>query len=176
MSATFPIVFDDSTKPEATRGRVARSRLLAAANGDMANGAATRSAAATRSSQGVYEKEVLKIKSYPEVKVDTVKKCRKVLGKKICVNVPQGYRRTGTLSVYLVVTYPKGFEREVRACAVGALSTAVIAGLASGNFAAAINALKPALTACLTAKGSQAAGRTNVKFVRRTTHTPWKKI
>lgn len=128
------------------------------------------------STEGRYEKEVLRISEYPEFKKTTVKKCKKVLGKKVCINWPQLWKRTGRTSFFLVVTYPKGFEKDIRQCAEAALTAAVLAALATGDVSAAIAVFEAAMTACLTKKGSEAVGKFKVKFDKRVTHSKWKKV
>lgn len=129
-----------------------------------------------RVGEGRYEKEVLKISDYPEFKKTTVKKCKKAFGKKICINWPQLWKRSGRISIFLVITYPKEFEKDIRDCVGFALTAAVLAALATGNLALAASTLKTALTTCLTKKGSGAIGKINVDFDTRTTHSAWKKV
>ena len=136
----------------------------------------TRAIRAAAAGTKIYEKEVLTIKDWPEIKRTTVKKCKKVLGKKVCVNWPQLWKRTSRLSVFLVITYPTGFDKDVKECAVLSLTAAILAMIASGNPAAAQTAFTTAFKACLVKKGSEVADRVRVKFDTRKVEGAWRQI
>jgi hypothetical protein len=122
------------------------------------------------------ELELLRIKGWPEFKKTTVKKCKKVLGKKVCINWPQLWKRESRLSVFLVVSYPSELENDVKECLNTALTAAILALLASGNFAGAWALFVSLLEACLTAKGADAIGRIGGKFELRKVEGDWRKI
>lgn len=132
--------------------------------------------AAAKATQGRYEKEVLRIRDWPEVKKTTVKKCRKILGQQVCINWPQLWKRTSRLSVFLVITFPKGLEKDVKACAALALTGAVMALVATGNLKAAAATFEGLLKACLAKKASEAAGKCKVSFDSRKVPGKWKKV
>lgn len=132
--------------------------------------------AAGKATQGRYEKEVLRIRDWPEVKKTTVKKCTKILGKTVCINWPQLWKRTSRLSVFLVITFPKGFEKDVKACAALALTGAVMTLVSTGNLKAAAAAFEGLLKACLAKKASEAAGKCKVSFDSRKVPGKWKKV
>jgi hypothetical protein len=119
---------------------------------------------------------LFKIRNWPEFKVETKKQCRKVFGRKICVNLPQAFQRNCELMAIATISHPSAssIRRKIENCARQAVAAGVVAGIISGNLAAAAAALKGYLITCLSNSGVSEASRITVKVRTETKCGKWK--
>ena len=119
---------------------------------------------------------LFKMKNWPEFKVTVEKKCKWVLGKRICVNVPRAFQRTCVLEAFAIVSHPQAesIRGDIIGCVRTAVATGAVAGVLTGNVAAAVVSLKGALVTCLTAKGRSQLNKLAVKITTETACGEWK--
>ncbi|UUO04966.1 hypothetical protein M4951_16425 [Blastopirellula sp. J2-11] len=119
---------------------------------------------------------LFKVKNWPEFKVEMKKKCRRVLGRKICVNVPQAYQRNCELKAFAEIKLPSAnqVKRKIESCVKKAVAAGVLAGIYTGNIAAATAALKLSLQACLKSEGVQSLNQLSVKVRTEKKCGKWK--
>ncbi len=85
--------------------------------------------------------DIASIHGWPEFKTELKEECVKVLGKKICVEIPQLFTRMCHRKVYAELSYPKDFadtvKNDIIDCAKIAAIAAVAAAIATGAAGAA---------------------------------------
>lgn len=120
--------------------------------------------------------DLFKIKNWPEFKVETTKQCRKVFGKKVCINVPQAFQRNCELEAFAEISHPDSdtIRASIEDCARQAVAAGVLTGIYTGNIATATAALKTYLQACLAAKGTEHLSQLSVTIRTETKCGPWK--
>jgi hypothetical protein len=119
-----------------------------------------------------------KIGNIPQVKTEWENKCVRILGRRICTKVPVLYRRTCTMVVEAEVCWPgdKDIIGAIEDCAKQALAAGVLAGLLTGNLAAATATFTQYLKSCLTSKGIAAASRIRAGLRHHNQCPPWTRV
>ena len=116
--------------------------------------------------QKCYETVVLSAKVWPEIKIKWPIKCvLSVLGKcRIKTKVPVTYKRISKLQLITRICVPSedDLKNDIEDCIKEAVLAGVIVGVGTGSVALIASALKVYLTACLTAKGVEAANNISV--------------
>lgn len=104
------------------------------------------------------------------------RQCRKTPFGKVCVNVPQTFQRNCELTAYAEVCHPSAnaIKGDITNCTKQAVGAGVLAGVYTGNLAAATTALKSYLIACLKVKGVQQLARLSVTVRTETKCGAWK--
>lgn len=123
---------------------------------------------------------LVKIKNFPEFKTETVKKCAKIFGKKVCINWPQIYKRNSELWFLARVFYPviegEDVVGTVDTCMDVAAVTGIIAAAALLDPSAAQAAMWGGLQGCLVTEYGKLVRlfRLDVKFEKKPGN--WSKI
>lgn len=119
---------------------------------------------------------LLKVKNWPEFKVDMKRQCKRVFGRRVCVNVPQAYQRNCELQAFVEVCHPnaQALRRDIESCCKQAVAAGAITGIYTGNVSAATTALKGYLVACLQAKGVGQLNQLSVTIRTETKCGDWK--
>ena len=103
--------------------------------------------------------DLLKIKGWPETKTVMKTKCVKILGHRVCTDVPVVYTRHCELHVTAKICHPDLAEiyGNVESCLKQAAVAGVIVGLITKSASAATETLTGYLKACLLSKGIKRA-------------------
>jgi hypothetical protein len=119
---------------------------------------------------------LFKIKGWPEFKVGTKKRCKRVFGRKVCVNVPQAYERKCELTAFAEISHPKAntVRAKIESCVRKAVAAGALAGVYAGNLGAATAALKVSLKVCLAAEGVAQLNQLSVKVRTEKKCGDWK--
>ncbi len=119
---------------------------------------------------------LLKIKGWPEFKVQQKKQCKKIFGRKVCINVPQAFTRSCELIAFAEVSHPsaKDLRGKIESCIRKAVAAGAIAGVYTGNLGAATAALKAALKVCLAAEGVSSLNKLGVTVRTKTKCGKWR--
>jgi hypothetical protein len=125
---------------------------------------------------GAYEKTLLKLSEWPEVKRNTGRKCKRVFGEKVCVNWPYILKRRCEIRVVARMSYPREIERPAKECFAGALTATVLKPVALGDYAGATATFKSLLEACLTARAADLASKVDVRIDTDKSCSDWHKI
>lgn len=124
--------------------------------------------------------DLLTILNFPETKTEWRKKCQvKIAGKcRVYLKLPTVYRRTSKLVVEVTACWPdqNDIASEIERCAGQALAAGVLAGVTSGNLAAAAAAFEAFLPACLLEKGVTLANKVKIGMRIRKRTGPWKRV
>jgi hypothetical protein len=119
---------------------------------------------------------LFKIKNWPEFKVEMKDQCRKILGRKVCVKVPQAFQRNCELVAFAEISHPSAnkLRSKIEHCARQSVAAGVLAGIYTGNLSAAAGALKAYLIGCLGASGAEQLDKISVKVRTETKCGRWK--
>jgi len=171
LDAEFDLDFDELTAPAA-------SDCDCGGPGGQVAPAPDRAAAAsiTEAAQQQVKVPLFQMRNWPEFKVDMEKKCRKVLGRRVCIDVPHAFQRTCQMNAFAEVSHPsaEAMRADIISCVRQAVAAGAVAGVLAGNVPAAIAALKASLTACLAAKGMSQLNKLSVNIRTETSCGSWK--
>lgn len=119
---------------------------------------------------------LFKIKGWPEFKVESKKVCKRVLGRKVCIKVPQAFQRSCELVAYAEIKHPKArtIETKIVKCARQAVGAGVLAGIYTGDLNSAAAALKVYLKSCLAVAGVDQLNSVSVTVRTETKCGGWK--
>lgn len=119
---------------------------------------------------------LFKMKDWPEFKVETEQICRRIAGRKICVNVPRAYQKTCELTAFAEIRHPRAesIRGKIETCTRQAVAAGVLAGVYTGSLDAAAAALKVYLTACLAHQSVDALSQLSVTVRTESKCGPWK--
>lgn len=103
------------------------------------------------------ERELFTVKGWPEFKVTTEKQCRKVFGRKICVNIPRAWQRNCELKASVKVCHPnaEAMRQKIQTAVKEAVAAGIVTGVLTENPAAAAAAMKAYLVSKLPGNMSQ---------------------
>lgn len=119
---------------------------------------------------------LFRVKGWPEFKVENTQQCKKVWGRKICIDVPQAFERNCDLTAFAEISHPDAdsIKAKIEECAKQAVAAGVLAGIYTGSLEAAAAALKTYLAACLQAQGVGALSQLSVTVRTESTCGDWK--